>query len=131
MEWNETSAERARAFAEQAVVMPGEFGKLFGIVTPPAPEAMQTGLCVILLGRNRWFGDRLAVKGARWLAARGFWCLRFDYHGYGESEGDSENIEPDRPYREDALAAIRYMRSKFGQTRFALSGFCFDGRTAM
>jgi alpha/beta superfamily hydrolase len=131
MEWIETPTERARAFAEQAVVIPGEHGKLFGIVTPPALEGSPSELCVILLGRNRWFGDRLGVKSARWLAARGFWCLRFDYHGYGESEGDSETIDPDRPYREDTVAAIRYMRIKFGQTRFALSGFCFDGRTAM
>lgn len=131
MDWNETLAERARAMAEQPVVMPGQHGRLFGIFTPPAPEASAAGLCVILLGRNRWFGDRLSVKGARWLAARGFSCLRFDYHGFGESDGDSEVVESDLPYTEDALTAIRHMRSEFAQQRFALSGFCFDGRTAM
>jgi len=131
MEWNETPRERARAFAEQPIIMPGQHGKLFGIYTPPAPEAPPAGLCVILFGRNRWWGDRLSVKGARWLAARGFSCLRFDYHGYGESEGNCQTIDPDNPYSEDALAAIRFMRSEFSQHRFALSGFCFDGRTAM
>jgi alpha/beta superfamily hydrolase len=131
MEWNETPVERARAFSERPVVMRGQHGKLYGIFTPPAPEAPPAGICVILLGRNRWWGDRLSVKGARWLAARGFSCLRFDYHGYGESEGDSEVVESDHPYTEDALTAIRHMRREFAQQRFILSGFCFDGRTAM
>jgi alpha/beta superfamily hydrolase len=131
MEWNETAAERARAFAEQPVIILGKRGKLYGIFTPPAQEASPAGICVILFGRNRWWGDRLSVKSARWLAARGFSSLRFDYHGYGESEGDCQVIESDSPYTEDALAAIRHMRIEFGQQRFALSGFCFDGRTAM
>jgi alpha/beta superfamily hydrolase len=131
MDWNETPDERARALAEQPVIMHGGYGKLHGIVTPPAPEASAAGLCVILLGRNRWFGDRLSVKGARWLAARGFTCLRFDYHGYGESEGECQIVESDLPYTVDALTAVRYMRNEFAQQRFILSGFCFDGRTAM
>lgn len=131
MEWNETTAERARAFAEQPVIMRGEHGKLYGIFTPPAPETSPAGWCVILFGRNRWWGDRLSVKGARWLAVRGFSCLRFDYHGYGESEGDCQVVESDSPYTDDALTAIRHMRAEFDQKRFVLSGFCFDGRTAM
>ena len=131
MEWNETPAERARAFAEQPVIMRGEHGKLYGIFTPPAPETPPAGLCAILFGRNRWWGDRLSVKGARWLAARGFSCLRFDYHGYGESEGECRVVESDDPDTEDALTAIRHMRTEFGQRHFVLSGFCFDGRTAL
>jgi alpha/beta superfamily hydrolase len=131
MEWDERPGELACALVEQPVVIPGPHGKLYGIFTPPASEAAPAGLCVILFGRNRWWGDRLSVKGARWLAARGFSCLRFDYHGYGESEGDCKAIDPVSPHSEDALAAIRYMRSEFAQQRFALSGFCFDGRTAI
>jgi alpha/beta superfamily hydrolase len=131
MEWHETPAERSRALAEQPVIIPGPHGKLYGVYTPPAPEAASAGRCAILLGRNRWWGDRLSVKGARWLAAHGFSCLRFDYHGYGESEGECKTIDPDGPYSADALAAIRYMRDRFGQQRFVLCGFCFDGRTAM
>jgi len=132
MDWNETPAERARAAAEQPIVMRGEHGRLYGIFTPPVAEGIAgDGKCVIHLGRNRWFGDRLSVIGARWLAARGFSCLRFDYHGYGESEGESQVVDTDRPYTEDALLAIRHMRREFGQQRFILSGFCFDGRTAL
>jgi alpha/beta superfamily hydrolase len=131
MDWNETCAELARAWAEKPVIMPGPHGDLYGIFTPPAPKVAPAGLCVILFGRNRWWGDRLSVKSARWLAARGFACLRFDYHGYGESEGESQNIDGEKLYSEDATAVIRYMRQEFGQSRFVLSGFCFDGRTAL
>ena len=131
MNWNETPDELARAQAEQPVIMPGRHGDLYGIFTPPAPEASPAGLCVILLGRNRWWVDRLSVKGARWLATRGFACLRFDYHGYGESEGACEYLDTEKPFQEDAAAAIRFMREEFGQQRFVLSGFCFDARTAL
>jgi alpha/beta superfamily hydrolase len=131
MEWNETPPERARALVEQPVIMRGRYGRLYGVFTPPAPETPSADRCVILLGRNRWFGDRLSVKSSRWLAARGFSCLRFDYHGYGESEGECKVIESDEPYTEDALTAIRHMRTEFAQQQFVLSGFCFDGRTAM
>jgi alpha/beta superfamily hydrolase len=129
--WNETPAELERAWAEQPVIMPGHHGDLYGIFTPPAPEASPAGLCVILLGRNRWWVDRLSVKGARWLAARGFACLRFDYHGCGESEGICDSIDTEKPFPEDVVAAIRYMRNEYGQQAFVLSGFCFDARTAL
>src|SRR6516225_950418 len=115
MDWNETPAELARAWAEQPLIMPGQQGELYGIFTPPAPEAPPAGMCVILFSRNRWWHDRLTVKGARWLASRGFPCLRFDYHGLGESEGICQAIHGDRPFTEDAVAAIRYMRKEFGQ----------------
>jgi alpha/beta superfamily hydrolase len=129
--WNETPAELERAWAEQPVIIPGPDGELYGIFTPPAPEVSPTGLCVILLGRNRWWVDRLSVKGARWLAARGFACLRFDYHGCGESEGICEAIDTERPFSEDVAAAIRFMHNEYAQRRFVLSGFCFDARTAL
>jgi pimeloyl-ACP methyl ester carboxylesterase len=131
MDWNETPAELARAWAEQPVIMPGQHGQLYGIFTPPASETSPAGVCVIFFGRNRWWGDRLSVKGARWLAARGFACLRFDYHGYGESEGACQSIHGDQPYAEDAVSAISFMRKEFAQRRFSLVGFCFDGRTAL
>src|SRR5271168_782371 len=126
MDWSETPAELARAWAEQPVIMPGAHGEIYGIYTPPAPESSPAGLCAILFSRNRWWCDRLTIKGARWLAARGFPSLRFDYHGFGESEGDCGVISGDRPFTEDAVATIRYMRKEFAQERFALSGFCLD-----
>lgn len=131
MDWNETPAELARAWSEQPVIIPSQSGELHGIFTPPAAEVSPTGICAILFSRNRWWCDRLSVKAARWLASRGFSCLRFDYHGFGESEGVCSEIHGDRPFTEDGLAAVQWMRKAFAQRRFVLSGFCLDGRTAL
>jgi dienelactone hydrolase len=71
------------------------------------------------------------VEGARRLAARGFAAFRFDYHGAGDSEGESAFLDPNRPYQGDAVAVIRALRERFGHQRFLVSGACFDARTAL
>ena len=48
MDWCETSAEVERARAEIPVIIRGPDGALFGIFTPPAPEAPSAGLCVVM-----------------------------------------------------------------------------------
>lgn len=131
MPWRETGPELARAWAERPVVVPGPHGGLYGIFTPPAPEAPSAGLCAVLFTRPRLHRNRMWVEAARRLAARGFACFRFDYHGAGDSEGDSVYLDPNRPYREDAIAVLRYLRERLGQRRFVLSGLCFDARTAL
>lgn len=131
MPWRETAADLERARAERPVVIPSPAGALFGILTPPAPEAPPSGLCVILLTRPRSHRNRMWVEGARRLAARGFAAFRFDYHGAGDSEGASAFLNPNAPYREDAVAVIRHLRSALGQQRFVLCGSCFDARTAL
>lgn len=131
MDWRETPPTLERARAEHPVVIPGPRGHMFGIVTPASPHVQAAGKCVVLLGRNRWQRDRMAVDGARWLAARGFTCLRFDYHGYGESEGPSAIAYSYQPWRSQVVAAIRFMRKAMGEDRFVLAGLCFDGLTAL
>jgi pimeloyl-ACP methyl ester carboxylesterase len=131
MPWRETPADLERARAERPVVVPAPAGALFGIFTPPAPEAPPSGLCAILLTRPRSHRNRMWVEGARRLAARGIAAFRFDYHGAGDSEGASAFLDPNAPYREDAVAVIRHLRSALGQQRFVVCGSCFDARTAL
>src|SRR5262249_26937181 len=130
MPWRESPEELARARAEQPVIVPTPGGHLYGIFTPPAPDASPADLCVVLFTRPRFHRNRMWVEAARWLAARGFACFRFDYHGTGDSEGEAAVLDPNRPYREDAVAVLRHLREHLGQTRFVLSGLCFDARTA-
>jgi pimeloyl-ACP methyl ester carboxylesterase len=129
--WRETPEELARARAEQPVRVPGPLGTLVGIFTPPAPAVPPAGLCAVLLTRPRSHRNRMWVEGARRLAARGFACFRFDYHGTGDSEGTPARLDPNRPYREDVVAVIRHLRERLGQRRFVLCGACFDARTAL
>jgi dienelactone hydrolase len=131
MPWRETPAELARARAEVPVTVPTPLGTLFGIHTPPAPEAPAAGRCAVLFTRPRSHRNRMWVEGARRLAALGFSAFRFDYHGCGDSEGDSKFNNPNQPNREDGLAVLRMLTERFGAERFLVSGACFDARTAL
>jgi pimeloyl-ACP methyl ester carboxylesterase len=131
MPWVETPAELERARAERPFVITAPTGALFGVFTPPAPEAPEAGLCVIMLTRPRSHRNRMWVEGARRLAAQGFATLRLDYHGCGDSGGDSAVLDPNTPYREDVVAALRHLRQHLGCKRFILCGSCFDARTAL
>lgn len=131
MDWSETPAELARARAERPMLIPAPLGALRGIFTPPAPAAAPAGLCVVMPGRLRWLPLRGQVRTARALAAQGFACLRFDYHGYGESEGVGVRIDRGTPCGEDVVAAIRYLRRAHGQRAFVLWGRCFDSLSSL
>jgi len=131
MPWRETPAELDRARAEEAVTLAAPGGRLFGIYTPPDPAAPAAGRCVVLFTRPRSHRNRMWVEGARRLATRGFAAFRFDYHGAGDSEGESAFLNPNRPYRDDANAVLRFLRERFGQQRFLVVGACFDARTAL
>jgi alpha/beta superfamily hydrolase len=131
MPWRESAAELARARAEEPLVVPTPLGRLFGIYTPPAPDAPPSGSCAILFTTPRSHRNRVWVEGARRLATRGFACFRLDFHGAGDSDGETWFRDPNRPYRDDAVAAIRAVRERFGHARFVLSGACFDARTAL
>src|SRR5262245_49011549 len=126
MPWLESATELARARAERAFVVDAATGRLFGVFTPPAPEAKAAGTCVVLLTRPRSHRNRMWIEGARRLAAKGFATVRFDYHGCGDSGGDSAVLDPNRPYRDDVVAMIRHAREHFGATRFVVCGACFD-----
>jgi len=128
--WRETPEELERARAEFPVIVPGPHGHLVGIHTPPAPGA-STGLCVIWHTIPRSHRNRMWVQGARHLAVRGFASFRFDYHGVGDSGGESAAVDPNYPYRDDTLAVISHLRSALGHRRFVLFGSCFDARTAL
>jgi pimeloyl-ACP methyl ester carboxylesterase len=131
MPWRESEAELGRARAEQPALVESQLGRLFGIFTPPAPEAPEAGLCVVFLTRPRSHRNRMWVEGARRLAGRGFACFRFDYHGTGDSEGEAARLDPNQPYRSDIVAVLRHLRERLGQKRFVLLGACFDARTAL
>lgn len=131
MPWRESPAELERARAEVPVVLPTPAGRLFGIYTPPDPAAPRAEHAVVLLTRPRSHRNRIWVEGARRLATLGFGAFRFDYHGTGDSEGETAFLDPNRPYRDDVTAVLRMLREQFGHGRFVVLGACFDARTAL
>jgi alpha/beta superfamily hydrolase len=127
----ENTAERARACAETPMVVRAETGDLVAILTPPDPAAAPAGYCVVHLTRPRSHRNRNWVRGARWLASRGFTACRFDYHGNGDSSGENGPLDPSSPNRADLMAVLRALRARESGTRFILTGNCFDARTAL
>ncbi|MEO5616283.1 MAG: alpha/beta fold hydrolase [Candidatus Eisenbacteria bacterium] len=131
MDWRETPAELDRARAEQPSVFAGADGRMVGIFTPPQRVDDRERGCLVFFTRPRCHRNRMWVETARRMAARGWAGFRFDYHGCGDSEGSSAGLDPNRPYRADAVAALRHLRHEHGQQRFVLIGSCFDARTAL
>jgi pimeloyl-ACP methyl ester carboxylesterase len=131
MNWCETKAELARAWAEEPVVVPSGEGDLIGIYTPAAPEAVPAHMCVMLLARPRFEYRRMAVDLARRLAQVGFACFRFDFHGWGDSEGESSMTNIDDPATEDVIAVMQYLSKTRGERRLVLWGWCYGARAAI
>jgi alpha/beta superfamily hydrolase len=131
MNWAETVAMAERARAEEPVHFAGREGALYGIYTPPAPDAPRADHCVMLPGHPRFGHQRMSVIAARVLAAEGFAALRFDFHGHGESDGRSVTAHRSQAGPGDVDAAVRFARDERGQSRFLLTGYCFDGTSAL
>jgi dipeptidyl aminopeptidase/acylaminoacyl peptidase len=105
---------------------------LFGMLHLPEREPRYP--CVIILHGytgNRIGDHRLFVKAARDLCEHGYACLRFDFRGSGESQGDFADLTIDGEIS-DALAAIRFLASytEIDQERIGLLGVSLGGSVA-
>jgi len=131
MPWRETPEQLARARAEIPLTLATPLGTLFGIYTPADPVAPPAGRCAVLFTRPRSHRNRMWVEGARRLSLLGFSAFRFDYHGCGDSDGESHFNNPNTPNRADGDAVLAMLRERFGESRFLVAGACFDARTAL
>ncbi|HEY8549114.1 MAG TPA: alpha/beta hydrolase [Vicinamibacterales bacterium] len=107
---------------------------LVGIVHEPAP-AKRSDVAVILLSpgvKNRVAPHRLYNKIAERCVAMGYWVLRFDFSGLGDSEGFiGERYLADLyrsvglgRYVDDTWAAMDWMRQTYPVKRFIIGGLC-------
>ena len=102
---------------------------LFGIVT--APEGQETRRrAVILLNAGATYhigSSRMYVSLARRWAQRGYYVLRMDLSGLGESRArggcEDNNVFPPDAI-EDMRAAIDFMSRRYGAREVTLSGLC-------
>lgn len=127
------SGSRVGAANEIPVFIPAGDETLFGILT--RPDVSATDAAVVLAhggspSMTSFQRNRIAVRLARRLAARGCHVLRFDYHGVGESTGWIERFRLDDPCSPDLQAAARWLRDQ-GFARLVVVGSCFGGRTAL
>lgn len=116
-----TLTERPVFFATDAV--------LFGIVTEPrAGELRRRAVILLNPGADYHIGvNRMHVSLARRWARRGYFVLRMDLAGLGDSgkrpaQPDNEVFSP--AALEDIHAAIECMRTRYGVTDITLGGLC-------
>ncbi len=105
--------------------------KLYGILH--LPESGQKQTAVIFLhgwGTYRIGPHRIFVEAAREFASAGFPCLRFDFRGRGESEGNVAEITL-LDMIDDARQAVREMLKQQGISQIVLLGLCSGGEVAV
>jgi alpha-beta hydrolase superfamily lysophospholipase len=108
--------------------------QLFGILTREGDDRDRTAVLIFNAGAVHHVGpNRVYVALARNLAAQGFACLRFDLEGIGDSVLRGPGRE-NHPYpahaTADARAALEFMKSEYGYTRFVGLGLCSGAHTA-
>ncbi len=103
--------------------------RLFGIMTtPPIDEKRRRGVILLNAGATYHMGpNRMYVTLARQWARRGYYVLRFDLQGLGDS--GTRNGQPDNEVfppaaLDDIRAAIEFMRSRHGVFDLSLCGIC-------
>ena len=101
---------------------------LFGILTRPRGASAAIGVVIVVGGPQYRVGShRQFVLLARALADASFPCLRFDYRGMGDSDGEPIAFDEAHPDIEAAVATLRERMP--GLSGVALVGLC-DGATA-
>jgi pimeloyl-ACP methyl ester carboxylesterase len=114
--------------AERPVLISGDV-TLFGIVTEPRSDEKRRRAVVLLnAGATYHIGaSRMYVSLARRWARRGYFVLRLDLSGLGDSATRPGNAD-DEIFPEEALddirCAIAFLRSRYGIADMTLAGLC-------
>jgi pimeloyl-ACP methyl ester carboxylesterase len=110
---------------------------LFGILSaPPAPALVRDRPAIVLLNAgtvHRIGPHRMYVRMARRWVRRGFFVLRMDLSGIGDSPvpvGCRENLTYPRDAIGDVQAAMTALGARLGVRRFVLAGLCSGGDIA-
>jgi pimeloyl-ACP methyl ester carboxylesterase len=119
-------------YEEFHVFVPAVRERLSAVLCAPRGPIREPGV-VLLSGGNytRTHRNRMWVRAARALAARGHPSIRLDYRGVGDSTGEITAFRLDTPLQDDALAAADFMRRGVGIRAILPVATCFGGRTAL
>jgi len=120
---------RAAPISERPVAIPAAGISLFGIVSEPCRKEKRRRAVILLNpGADCHIGaSRMYVSLARRWARRGYFALRVDLGGIGDSatrpgKRDDE-VFPDEAV-DDIQRAIDFMRARYGATDITVAGLC-------
>jgi alpha-beta hydrolase superfamily lysophospholipase len=127
----EQSDRRSRLtpISERPVSIPAAGISLFGIVSEPRREEKRRRAVILLNpGADCHIGaSRMYVSLARRWARRGYFALRVDLGGIGDSETRTgkrnDEVFPDEAI-DDIRRTIEYMRTRYGTTDITVAGLC-------
>ncbi len=111
--------ERGIAFGPQS--------SMLGVVTEPAANAPRRDTAIVLLNAgflHRVGPNRLSVRLARQLAEAGFWVMRFDFSGLGDSLPRYDKKPLEQAVVDEVGTAMDVLTGMSGVDRFLLSGLC-------
>lgn len=117
------------AITEVPVLIPAGDTDLFGIVTTPPPgERRRRAVILLNPGADFHIGaSRMYVSMARRWARHGYFVLRLDFAGIGDSPTRpghaDDDVFPDEALL-DIRSAIVFMRARYGISDMTLSGLC-------
>ena len=107
--------------------IPGPAGRLEALLEEP--EEQSPRLAVVLCHPHPQYGgtmhNKVVYRLARGLRASGAVVLRFNFRGVGGSHGEYGAMTGEI---EDARAALSWLRERYPDLPFALSGFSFGSR---
>lgn len=103
--------------------------RLFAVLNQPATAARMGVVFCHPIGEEKQKSYRAYVQFARFLAAAGIPCLRFDCHGFGDSAGDTVEATVESQL-DDTCAAMEQLRESSGVTSVVLLGARFGATVA-
>jgi hypothetical protein len=118
------------AAAETSLTLEG--GIAATLVTPHAPGPFPAVVMLHGLGSSQNEVGNLFVDAADALAERGIASIRFDFRGFGKSDGDTGNFTLDRQ-NQDAVIALDTLAGTAGvdPARIGVMGFSFGAGAAI
>ncbi len=113
----------------------GRSHSLVGIVTAPPPDLHDSSKpAVIFLNAglvHRVGPNRLYVRLARRLAAKGYWTVRFDHSGIGDSLPAGDNQSYAERYTMEVREVMEDVFRRCAIDRFCLVGLCSGAMTSI
>lgn len=116
---------------DEPVFIPHEGSQIFGMLHVPE-QPRDGGIGIVFcepFAEEKLWAQRLIVNFARMLANHGYWVLRFDCRGHGDSGGEFEDSTVESRLS-DVARAVAFLKERKAVRTVGLLGLRFGGTLA-